>query len=590
MSTPIPLDPITFEVIRNQLEHICRQMSIILRRTSYSPILYDMVDFSNALFNTNGDLVGQAENCPVHLGAMHFSTKAALAEVGVANLVDGDVLVLNDPFRGGTHVPDMTFITPIFHLGALAGFAASRGHWTDLGGAAAGVAAASRHVVEDGLVIGPAKIYEAGRPVTAVIDLIRANTRVPQYVDGDLRAHLGALLAGKKGVQELLTRYGREVYDLALVRLIDYVEQRTRAAIARIPNGTYQAQHQVDYDGVLDRPVGLQVTLEVKDQDISIDFSGSDPLTRGPLNSPMANTFAACYFALKFFLDPGCPTNAGFYRPLDIKLPADSWVNARWPASTRLCTTAAAEAICEVIWQALRQTLPQSVNAANYGANAHYLAGRDLESGGYFVFGDLCPGGWGASPQGDGMDACYNRHGNCMDLTPEIAELLFPVRCLRRELICDSGGAGLHRGGLGSRQTWQVCRTEDATVSQIMTQSRQGPAGALGGGPGRAGRAWLNYGQAGQRLLTGQEGQQPWRPSFLNNQPLAAGDTYTCETAGGGGWGNPLQRDPQQVLKDVRDGRVSPEAARRDYGVVLGQGGDAVDQEATWALRQQMQL
>ena len=517
MTQPRSVDPITFEVIRSQLEYICRQMGTILRKTSYSPILYDMVDFSNALFDADGQLIGQAENCPVHLGSMHFSTKAALNRIGIENLEDGDILVTNDPFEGGSHVPDINFITPVFHKKNIVGFAASRGHWTDLGGASAGLSANSLHVVEDGLIIKPTKIFSRGRPVTAVIDLIISNTRVPEYIQGDLNAHRGALMAGSDGVRKLIDKYGKDTYQKSISMLLDYVEKRTRNAIGEIPNGQYHAEDTVARDAIHNRPLHVAVTLTVEENRILVDFEGSGSFMKGSLNSPRANTYSAVYFALKFFLDPTCPSNAGYYRPISITLPKGSWVNAEWPHSTRLCTTAASKAIADVIWQALSQAMPSKVNALNYGASVHYFAGTNRESGKYFVFGDLPPGGWGGSPKGDGLTARYNRNGNCMDLTPEIAELFFPVYCVKRELITDSGGPGKFRGGLGIRQAWQIAGSDDAVVSQAMTRTEEGPPGLQGGKPGRPGRSLLHHENTASKTIAGLTSKGNWINSYFSN-------------------------------------------------------------------------
>lgn len=588
MRNSCSVDPVTFEVIRNQLEHICRQMGTILRKTSYSPILYDMVDFSNALLDRNGDLIGQAENCPAHLGAMHFSTKAAVSDIGIENLDEEDIVILNDPFKGGTHIPDVTFIMPIFCENRIIGFASSRGHWTDLGGAAAGMSASSKHLVEDGLVIESTKIYERGKPVNSIINLIKANTRVPQYIEGDINAHRGALMVGVRGVKAVIDRYGKEVYEQCVLKLMDYVEQRTRGAIRQIPAGRYHAEDEIDCDGISQDSIHIEVTLTVKGSDIRVDFEGTGPTNKGTVNSPKANTYSAVYYALKFFLDPTCPTNAGYYRPIEIILPEGTWVNAKWPASTRLCTTAAGETIADVIWKALATAMPDRVNASNYGSNSHYIGGTDQKTNRYFVFGDLSPGGWGATPQNDGLNASYNRNGNCMDLTPEIAELSFPVYCLGRELIMDSGGPGKYRGGLATRQTWQIVGSDNAGVSQMMTRTKNGPQGLNGGKPGRPGRALLHVGKKKKEVIGGMTSQGGWRMSLFSNFPLENGNIYIAECPGGGGWGNPIDRNPNAVLDDVLDGFVSRQKAQSEYGVILNENGKSVDVRATEALRKKI--
>ena len=582
------LDPITFEVIRNQLVAICTQMGTILRKTSYSPILYDMVDFSNALHDQNGDLISQADNCPAHIGTMHISTKAAIDDIGVENLADGDIVISNNPYQGGSHIPDIIFITPVFYNGLIVGFASSRGHWIDLGGAAAGISSSSRHVVEDGLIIVPTKIYSKGEPVSSVINFLRANTRMPQSVDGDINAFRAALIAGVAGVKGIINRYGKDILDQTIQRLFDYTEARTRRAIEKIPNGQYRAGDDVDCDGISPDSVHVEVSLTVKDDEIIVDFNGTAPMASGSINSPLANTYSAVYYSLKFFLDPDAPQNSGYYRPIKIILPEGTWVNAAWPASTRVCTTAGGERIVDAIWKALAKAIPDCVNASNYGTNAHYFGGSYPNTNRYFVFGDLAPGGWGASPKADGMNVTYNRAGNCMDLAPETAELFYPVYCERRELITDSGGPGKYRGGLGMRQTWQIAGAEDVTVSQMMTGTKRGASGTNMGKPGKPGRSLLNYGRKGEGVIGGITPEGDWKMSLFGNFPLKNGDTYTSESPGGGGWGNPLDRDVLLVLEDVLDGFVSREKAESEYGVILTNEGDDIDYKRTAALKKNM--
>jgi N-methylhydantoinase B/oxoprolinase/acetone carboxylase alpha subunit len=563
-------------------------MGTILKKTSYSPILYDMVDFSNALLDKNCDLISQYDNCPAHIGTMHISTRTAIKEIGLDRLDENDIIICNNPYQGGSHVPDIIFIAPIFLNSVLVGFSASRGHWIDLGGAAAGISSSSRHIVEDGLIIMPSKIYSKGIPVKSVINFIRANTRMPQCVDGDINAFRAALNAGVNGVKNIINRYGLNIFDMAVQRFFEYTEIRTRKSIEKIPNGQYRAEDDVDCDGISVDSINVKVKLDVKDDEITVDFEGTAAIAKGSINSPVANTYSAVYYALKFFLDPDAPQNAGYYRPIKIILPEKTWVNPKWPASTRVCTTAGGERIADAIWKALAYAIPDRVNASNYGTNAHYFGGSYANHNGYFVFGDLAPGGWGASPKGDGMNVTYNRAGNCMDLGPETAEIFYPVLCLRREMIPDSGGPGKYRGGLGMRMTWQIFGAEDVTVSQMMTGTKIGASGINMGKPGRSGRSILNYGKKGERVLGGFTSDGGWKMSLFGNFPLKNGETYTSESPGGGGWGNPLDRDVQAVLEDIIDEIITRKQARNEYGVILNDDGDAVDHKKTEALRQSM--
>jgi len=576
------LDPITFEVLRSSFSFIAGRMSATLQRTAYSPIIYDMVDFSNALFNKEGQLIGQAENCPAHLGSMHFSAQACFEKFGQENLKEGDIVAINDPYGGGTHTPDITFTMPIYVADTLIGFGVSRGHWTDLGGAAGGASVSSQHVVEDGLVIPPTKIFESRVPRQDIIDIIKRNSRLPQYIEGDLWAHVGALKTGEEGLQELVKKYGLEIVELAMEETLNYSERRTRRAIKDIPDGEYHGEYYIDCDGVTEDSIVIRVTLIVKGDEITVDFMGTGGINRGSVNSPKSNTYTAVYYALKFFLDPECPSNAGYYRPIHIVLPEGTWVNAKPPASTRVCTTVGGEAIANVIWIALSKAMPDKVNAPCAIPGATYIGGKNPKENTYYMLADLPSGGWGASPYGDGLNVAYARAGNCMDLPPEIAEIENPVYCERREFITDSGGPGKYRGGLGERQTWRL--NTESLVAQICDNFKHPALGVQGGKPGKLGRAIVNYGEKGERIVAGFDGKK-WNKSMVANFPLKAGEAYTFEAPGGGGWGDPLDRDPELVREDVIDNFVSLKSAKEDYGVVLDTQTYEIDCDSTNNLR-----
>jgi N-methylhydantoinase B/oxoprolinase/acetone carboxylase alpha subunit len=590
VTTQRVLDPITFAVVRASFDHITRLMSTNLQRTSYSPILYDMVDFSNALFDPDAELIGQTTNVPVHLASMHFSVRASL-EAYPDGLAPGDIVLLNDPYRGGTHLSDVTFTMPVFVDDALIGFAASRGHWLDLGGAApGGMVANATHIVQEGLRIPPVKIYEGGELNQDVHAILKANTRVPAYIDGDLRAHLSALKTAERELISVASRYGTATVRACMAEALDYTERRTRAAIREIPNGVYHAEDVIDTDGVSADSVPVRCTLTVRDDMVVVDLRDSSPLVAGPINYPAAGSHSAVYFALKFFLDPDAPPNAGMYRPVTVLLPEAGVVNARWPAPVFNGNLATSERIADVVWQALGQAIPDRMVGMPYGdCNSYSVSALDPETGIPYIADDLPPGGWGGTPVGDGMNATYCRHGNCMDLTPEMTELIYPIRFERRELIPDSGGPGAFRGGLGMRQTFAPI--DHPVVCGIETsRSKMGAPGVRGGAPGRMGRSLRNFGRDGEEVLGGWTPNGVWRICSYSNRGLSAGDTFTNESPGGGGWGNPLVRDSSLVLDDVKDGYVTVEGASRDYGVVIQRvdGQLLLDTAATRQLRAEM--
>lgn len=560
------IDTITFEVLRSAYEHTADRMSTVLQRTSFSPIIYDMVDFSNAIFTPNINLVGQTANCPVHLAAMHFSAEAALERFGEGRLNKGDIVFLNDPYNGGTHINDVTWTKPIYDSDdELLGFGVSRGHWTDLGGGGPGGQSWGTHIAEEGIRVPPTKIVEEGELNRDLVELLKSNTRVPQYIEGDVQAHRAALTAAEDELHRLEEKYGANTVRQGMTEVLDYTETRTRDAIREIPDGEYSAQDYGDCDGITKDSIYLDVTLIVEDDEITVDFGGTDDAVPGSVNSPIANTHSAVYYALKFFTDPEAPANAGMYRPVDIELPEGSWVNPKWPRPVIGCTTFAASKICAVIWQALADAIPERIVAPTYSeCNWFTVQQEDPETDDGYVWADLPPGGWGGTPYNDGMETTMDPLGNCMDLPVERAELLFPVTVDRREFITDSGGPGKYRGGLGMRETFTFHGYAELSIETSRT--KEGSPGVNGGHAGAPGRLIKNLGQDDQEVIGGwREDGEEWEMCLIGSEPFQPGDSFTIETQGGGGWGDPAERDPDKVQEDIQNEKVSEEAAADIY-------------------------
>lgn len=578
------LDPVTFEVLRSLFEYTCARMSQILQKASFSPILYDMVDFSNAIYDADLQLLGQTANCPVHLAAMQFSARAAGRRFGLQNLKEGDVVVLNDPYEGGTHLNDITFTMPIFFHGRILGFAVSRGHWTDVGGGAAGGQAFGTHIAAEGLRLPPIKLFENYTINEDFRRIIINNTRTPQYVEGDIQAHLGALRAAEAELQRAAERYGEETVRLAMKEVITYTERMTRRAIAEIPDGVYEGEDYADTDGFSDDPVRIKVKLIVSGDDITVDFTGTDPVVTGAINSPMANTYSAVYYSLKFFLSPDAPANGGMFAPITVVLPDNCWLNAKWPSPTIACTTLTSSKITSAIWQALAKAIPQRAIASTFAeCNWFVCAVKDPASGYLSVFSDLPAGGWGGTPYADGMSVTMDPLGNCMNLPAETAELLFPIVYEAFDLRSDSAGAGKHRGGLGARL--QIRFLGDAELSMETARTREGSPGVNGGMRSPVQRL-IKLGRDGKKETIGgwaENGQ--WRKCLLAAYRFVLGERFLFESTGGGGWGNPLERDVAKVLDDVLDEYISVETAREVYGVVIDPKALKLDEPATRALR-----
>lgn len=559
-------DPITFEVINSGFAHITKLMGYTLQKVSMSPIIYDSIDFSNALFSPKCELIGQTTNVPVHLASMHHSVRESVEHYGIENLKDGDVLVNNDPYRGGTHIPDITFSAPIFYKGQLIAIAASRGHWADLGGGAPGGRMPSAtHIVQEGLRIPPTKIYVEGVIIPEIRDIMTNNSRVPKQVLGDLEAHKAALLIARKHVIEMVEKYGLDVFLENMESSLDYTEMQTREAIRDIPDGFYESECLIDCNGVDYGQLKVKGKMEIRGDELYIDFEGTDPQTRGNINYPYAGSQSGVYYALKFFLARDAIPNGGMYRPIHITLPEGSIVNAKWPACTYAGNLTTSETICDVVWKCLEQACPGMVPGLTYGdSNGFHVGGNDYQKGTSFAVIDLPPGGWGGHYMGDGMNATYSRHGNCMDLDIELAEKLYPLRFVMRELIPDSGGAGQFRGGLAMRQGYEF----DFPIEASHTTSRtiDGPEGIHGGMNGRPGRCIKNYGKADAHVISGWSENEEWKICMFANKPFEKGSSFIVETQGGGGWGDPKDRDPEMIKADIEAEYITREAAEKKYG------------------------
>lgn len=562
------LDPITFEVVRSSFDYITKMMSQTLQKISFSPIMYDQVDFSNALFDDQANLIGQTTNVPVHLAAMHHCVNAAV-NTFQNDFDEGDVVILNDPYRGGTHNMDVTFVTPVFWEGKLIAYACSRGHWQDMGGkAASSESPTAVHIAEEGLRLPPTKIFIKNEPVTWLIDIIRNNTRAPYFIDGDIRAHIGALNTAQKHFFELVEKYGEETVRACMTEALDYTERRTRAAIKKLPNGVYEAEDYIDADGVNNHAIYVRATVTIEDEDITVDLTGSSPTVDGPVNYPFAGTCSGVYFGLKFFLDPDAPPNAGMYRPIHIIVPENTVFNPRWPAPVYYGNLITSEKVADLIWQCLEKAIPEHIVGMPYAdCNPISWGVVNAREGVSDTFGELPPGGWGGTPFGDGMSATYSRHGNCMDFSPEQMELLYPVVCMEREFKMDSAGAGKYRGGLGIQVSWRLL--QNATMNVGMGRSRFGPPGVCGGKDGMPSSVILNMGTAEEKVIGGYTEDHEYLMTMFDNYPMKAGETVTMITQGGGGYGNPSERDPALVKKDVENEVISKRAAQAIYGISI---------------------
>lgn len=577
------LDPVTFEVLRNAFNHAATQMATILQRTSFSPILADMLDFSNAIYDPQLRLLAQAANCPVHLAAMQYSAIASTKRFPVETLKPGDVIALNDPYEGGTHINDITFTMPIFMDGTLLGFAVSRGHWMDLGGGAAGGQAFGTHVAAEGLRLPPVKLYENYEINESLLGIIKNSSRTPHFIEGDLQAHLGALKIAETELQRVARRYGPDLTIAAMNESIEYTERVIRKAIERIPDGVYEAEDYADTDGFKHEPVIVKVKLTVSGSDITVDLTGSSKPVKGAINSPFANTASAIFYSLQFFLDPDAPSNYGMFAPIKLVIPDDCWLNAKWPSPTIGCTTVVATKIGAAIWQALEKAIPERVTGCTCSETNWLMASTTDADGNTDVFSELPAGGWGGTPFGDGMSVTMDPVGNCMNMPAETAELFFPIEYEAFELRQDSAGAGRNRGGLGA--IFKVRFLCDAELSMETSRTRLGSPGANGGGRSDVQRQTMFDISGTSTVIGGLAPDGSWSNPLLAGRRFGHGEMFMFESTGGGGWGNAFERPVELVLDDVLDEYITLQSAEEKYGVVIDPETMEVDMEKTNSLR-----
>ena len=512
------MDPITLAVVGNALSGIAEEMSAALIRTAYSPNIKERRDCSSALFSPEGDLMAQAENIPVHLGAMPFSVRAALE--AFSDWAPGDVAILNDPFRGGAHLPDITFVAPAFYEGKLIGFVATRAHHADVGGMTPGsLPAQAKEIYQEGLRIPPVKLWRKGALDRDLLALILANVRTPWEREGDLRAQRAAVETGIRRLSELAERVGAEKLSAIARELLAQAERRMRAAIRAVPDGAYE------FEDYLDEGVTVRLCLIVRGDEILLDFSGSSPQVDFPVNAPLAVTASAVFYALKAALDPELPPNAGAWRPIRIVAPEGTVVNAVPPAPVGGGNLELSQRIVDVVLGALARALPGRVPAGSQGTmNNLTIGGINPETGEPYTFYETIGGGMGARPDRDGLDGVHIHMTNTLNTPVEALELAYPLRVERYELREGSGGKGRYRGGMGIRRDIRVLGHR-AVVSLLADRRARGPWGLEGGEPGAPGEDFL--------IIDGEEKRIPAKGTV----EVPPDGIISIRTPGGGGYG-----------------------------------------------------
>ncbi|HUT66065.1 MAG TPA: hydantoinase B/oxoprolinase family protein [Spirochaetota bacterium] len=578
------VDPITLEVIRNRLIAASRDIRRTIERAAYSPILYEVVDFSCGILDSEANLVAETPGLPIFLANLGYAVECTYQTIGRENLMPGDVILCNDPYNGGgTHCPDLTVLCPAFYDDNIQGWAAFRGHTVDMGGIyPGGWYSNTTEVFQEGFRLPPVKLMVQGKPNEDVLRLIRANTRVPDAVLGDIRAMIAAVRKASQRFYEIIDTYGLEVTRAAISELLDQGERLARAAVGRIPNGTYKAEALLDGDGnddaPLDEKVWVRIAIIVEDDEITMDFTGTDPQCRGPMNVPEPSTISSARYGFKIITTPDLPSNEGFFRPLKVVIPEKSLLKPRFPAACAMWP-APTTTIPDLILKALAPALPDRVRAGHFGDSmANFLYGTDPRTKRYYVCAEGDAGGYGGKPYEDGEHAFFSMDlGDTYNVPVEVAEVRYPWRVERFELRQDSGGPGKFRGGLGVIRDYRIIGHNTGLTVTTDRVKYTPPWGLFGGKPGKT-NITVVYRNNGK--------QEKWRK--ISNLPLDENEVVSFQTGGGGGYGPPLERDPDLVLRDVIDGYVSFESIREDYGVVINKDEMSVDQEATKKLRKEL--
>lgn len=551
------LNPIQLEIIRNALVAAAEEMSVTIWRTSRSSVVREILDYSTCVFDADGLSVAQAARMPVHLNSMASCLTDVIAHhLPLDQWADGDVVVTNDPYCGGQHLSDIQTFMPVFLNGRRIAIAGILVHHLDVGGGAPGsYDATATEIYQEGFRIPPLKVVEGGRRNEAVIKLLLQNTREPENVGGDFNSQLAALSVGAANLRRVGERYGADTLAAACTAIQAQSERRMRAAIADVPDGVYDFEDFVDDDGIEDKPIRIHAKLTVTGEAIEVDLSGSDRQAKGPVNCTLNMTSSAVICGAMMSIGQDIPANAGCYRPIRIVAPPGTAVNAVSPApvANRM---AVGHRVVNAVIGAFAQALPGRIAAAYYGVSYAYSLNAINADGSRQLYFDLECGGWGGHPAEDGANAFSCGFHNIANSPIEMIENDYPVTFTHYGLASDSGGAGRRRGGLGLIREWRVDAPQGEFAANL-DRFRFPPTGLDGGSPGGAGRLTLK--RAGERQ------EQPLG-SKVSGLMLNKGDSIRLQTSGGGGYGDPDDREATDIARDLRHGYVSDEAARQTYG------------------------
>ncbi|WP_439502392.1 hydantoinase B/oxoprolinase family protein [Aminobacter ciceronei] len=573
------LDAITLSVIQAALQQTCDEMDLTFSRAAFSPVIAEANDRSDGIYSAiDGALIAQgSQGLPVFVGVMQHSTKTIIEMISDGRVLrpePGDIYVVNDPYLGGTHLMDVRFAMPVWRAGKVFCWLSNTGHWPDIGGAVPGGFSASATAVEqEGLRLPPVKLFKKGVMDPEIYAIICSNIRVADQRIGDIRAQAAALHVGQERLFQILDRYGDDTVTAAIAELRRRAAEQMRAHIAALPDGIYRSKAFVDSDGVVDAPLTIALSIAKAGDTLTFDFAGSSAPCAGPMNSVLATTLSSVYLAMRHIF-PDVPISAGAFEPLIVKRPEGTFLDARYPRPVSGCAAEVSQRIAEAVFAAMVQAAPDKVTAAPAGSSGNFaLGGNDPARGRDYVMYQISGGGYGGNSSNDGLSNGCSTIGISKSPPVEIMEQAYPVLYRHYALREGSGGAGKQRGGFGLAYEIELLRGA-ARASFVMDHGRTGPQGALGGRDGMV-----------NSVTVFRDGAAHVPPHLSKEQdiPLKSGDRVSVGTPGGGGYGDPLERDPDLVLRDIGLGYYTREQAADMFGVVIGN--DGVDAEATAHLR-----
>ncbi|UCB44823.1 MAG: hydantoinase B/oxoprolinase family protein [Spirochaetota bacterium] len=583
-------DTVALLTLHNRLVNICEEMALVMMKTAYSTIFSEGLDFCCVILNKDAEIIAETEYTPSMIGAITHTAKWTIEEMGMDNIAPGDVIIHNDSYRGGCHLPEHMIMKPVFLDGELFGFVGNMGHVAEIGGKAPGsFAADATDIYQEGLRLPPIKLMEKGEYVKDVWKMIMTNHRTPYNTWGDFHAMIGSLQVAEKRLAGLVERYGREYIEEGSRLLMDYSARRLRAEIEEIPDGTYHAINWLEDDGVSAEMIQIEVTVTVRGDEVIVDFTGSSPQVKGPINCTWVVSASVVYIAILSLTDPYIPRNSGAFRPIKIIAPPGTVVNVQHPGPCVAGNTDSQIKLIDLILSALSQAIPRKITAGSGGSSSNFLIGGvHPDTGQYYSNYSFDGQGTGGTAFKDGNDAEIPRHGNCRNSPIEVFEGRYSLLTLEYKLVNDSGGPGRNRGGLGISRIYEVTAPE-VTISALFDRFKIKPWGLFGGKEG-----------TNSSLTIKKKGDNRWRTfaevygrpsaSKFTNAVVTKGDLIHIVTPGGGGFGDPLDRNPELVLEDVKEGYVSLESAKRDYGVVIVKTNKMyqINQEATRAERERL--